>query len=158
VCCLQLGTRLNGRRYRLLDCGRRYDLLRCYFCLNGLRSHYRLWLRSNYRSLDRGFDRRLLDYRCGLRCLGWLGRDDRRLLLDRSLDCRSFDYRLRLGNDLGGTTTANRVCWLGLGSWSLDRRSSSAAATSTGDGSGRGRPGALFTLPPRANSRDLIVG
>jgi len=118
--------------------------------------------------LDRLFDHRHrlglghgLDDGCRAANASRLSRLRLRGLLDRRRrggGCRRGGRDFRLVHDFGGATTTNRWSWLGFRRRDFGRSGRTAATSGTGGRCGRGGPGALFTLPARTSSRDLIVG
>jgi hypothetical protein len=151
---------LRCRSYRLRSDfawrSRRLGWLRC--LLDRRHRSWLDWLFDHRRRLGLGH---WLDDRCRAANAGRLNRLRLRGLLDRSRrrgGCRGGGHDFRLVHDFGGATTTNRWSWLGFRRRDFGRSGRTAATSGTGDRCGRGGPGALFTLPARTSSRDLIVG
>src|SRR6185437_10209585 len=100
-----------------------------------------------------------LDHGCWATNASRLNRLRLRGLLDRGRRRGGRRWRgrnFRLVHDFGGAPTTNRWSWLGFGRRDFGRSGRTAATSGTGGRCGRGGPGALFTLPARTSSRDLI--
>jgi hypothetical protein len=158
----------RGRRCGLFG-ARRFD-----WCGSGLprRSYWRGDRRCRYRRRCYGRRSRsvrrvyLRNDRCGAtRCANWLscghglGGCWRLWRLFNRRDCSNRGSRWGFGfwNNLGGSAAPNSRSGLRLRRRCLGRRSSATTTTrSCGRRRSRG-PGALFTLPPCADSRHLII-
>jgi len=115
---------------------------------------------DNWRWLGFGYG---LDNGCRTASADWLRWLRLRGLFHWRSGCRrGSDWwcgrRFRLVHHFRGATTPDRWSWFGFRRRGFDSSGGTAATSGTGGRCGRGRPGALFTLPARTNSRDLIVG